>query len=172
MTKICKACGKEKPIEEFHKDKHKPKGVRADCKACRMSKLTGSGEFARAHIENTLRWRSRNYERSIASIRAWQEKHPERVRLSCIRNARKTTEEYVQFLMDLQRGCCGICGKDLITPESTREYHIDHDHETGKVRGLLCHGCNTNLGRYLHYETEFGERCREYLINSELLGVK
>lgn len=42
-----------------------------------------------------------------------------------------------------QGGVCGIC-KDERT--SDRRFHIDHDHETGAVRGLLCHACNTGIG--------------------------
>jgi hypothetical protein len=42
-----------------------------------------------------------------------------------------------------QRGeVCAICG----APPKTRKLHLDHDHKTGRVRGLLCYRCN----RFLH----------------------
>ena len=49
-----------------------------------------------------------------------------------------TPEEYDQMLEE-QNGC-GICGKKFSS------YHVDHCHDTGKVRGILCHNCNIMLG--------------------------
>jgi hypothetical protein len=51
-----------------------------------------------------------------------------------------------QFLLDLheqQQGKCKICGFE---PQTNRGLHVDHCHTTGKVRGLLCHGCNVAIG--------------------------
>lgn len=53
-----------------------------------------------------------------------------------------------EFLVDLhkkQNGRCAICGE---IPKTERGLHVDHCHETGAVRGLLCHGCNTGLGAF------------------------
>ena len=44
-------------------------------------------------------------------------------------------------LLEAQGGGCAICGA---TPK-TRRLHVDHDHATGMVRGLLCHRCNRAL---------------------------
>jgi Recombination endonuclease VII len=48
-------------------------------------------------------------------------------------------EEY-QSLLYKQKGCCAICGSLMDGPR------VDHDHQSGKVRGLLCHQCNVVLG--------------------------
>jgi hypothetical protein len=53
------------------------------------------------------------------------------------------TKEFLLDLYEKQQGKCKICG---IKPQTTRGLHIDHCHSTGKVRGLLCHGCNTSIG--------------------------
>ena len=51
-----------------------------------------------------------------------------------------TDDEYAR-LLEAQGGGCAICGN---TPK-TRRLDVDHDHKTGKVRGLLCHRCNRSL---------------------------
>ena len=54
-----------------------------------------------------------------------------------------TPEEY-QALSDAQNGLCRICQGP---PQGRwKRLHVDHDHATGKVRGLLCHWCNNMLG--------------------------
>lgn len=44
-----------------------------------------------------------------------------------------------------QNGCCAICLRHQ-AEISRRQLSVDHDHETGKVRGLLCHNCNIAIG--------------------------
>lgn len=48
-------------------------------------------------------------------------------------------------LLAAQDGCCAVCGD---TMGGGRNEHIDHDHETGVVRGLLCTHCNTAIGKF------------------------
>ena len=52
-----------------------------------------------------------------------------------------TIEDY-ENMFTLQNGCCAICG----IPIKKENCRIDHSHETGKVRGLLCISCNTGIG--------------------------
>lgn len=49
-------------------------------------------------------------------------------------------EEYEAMLIHQTNGCA-ICHR----PPKTRRLNIDHDHKTGKIRGLLCHRCNRGL---------------------------
>lgn len=55
-----------------------------------------------------------------------------------------TPEQYKQMHED-QQGKCKICNT---TPNTKRSLHVDHCHKTGKVRALLCSGCNTALGSF------------------------
>lgn len=53
-------------------------------------------------------------------------------------------EEYAA-LLERQHGVCAICGQP---PNEGGVLHVDHDHTTGVVRGLLCPPCNTGLGNF------------------------
>ena len=54
------------------------------------------------------------------------------------------TPEMIEQMLASQNGCCAICRDDK--PGGRGHWHIDHDHETGQVRGLLCQRCNSGLG--------------------------
>jgi len=54
-------------------------------------------------------------------------------------------EDYDKMLID-QLGLCAICGTQ--DPGGKGDFHIDHCHTTGRVRGLLCQSCNIGLGHF------------------------
>lgn len=62
-------------------------------------------------------------------------------------NFKLTPEEYTR-MMDEQLGSCAICNTALITCEDKYRPHIDHCHNTGEIRGILCHYCNVGLGMF------------------------
>ena len=53
-------------------------------------------------------------------------------------------EEY-KSILSAQGNKCAICGSTKANRKSDR-MHIDHNHSTGKIRGLICSNCNTALG--------------------------
>lgn len=62
------------------------------------------------------------------------------------------TPDKFNALMVSQDGQCRICRGRLVL--TGRGCHVDHDHETGLVRGLLCFRCNIALGWYELFATE------------------
>ena len=62
-----------------------------------------------------------------------------------IRSVYKLSEEQLLKLFVDQKGNCALCNVDL---ETVKKWVIDHDHETGKVRGILCWRCNHGLGQF------------------------
>ena len=58
-----------------------------------------------------------------------------------------TDDEYEGMLAE-QGGVCAICG----SPPKSRRLHVDHDHRTGAVRGLLCFRCYRALAGYVTVE--------------------
>ena len=56
-----------------------------------------------------------------------------------------SAEEFEAMLVT-QDGACAICRST--TPGGRGNFHVDHDHATGRIRGLLCHGCNVGLGNF------------------------
>ena len=88
-----------------------------------------------------------------AAFKRWRERNPETYRRSTKRtNLRKFALRHgVEIDIDLydqmvdeQDGRCLICASE---PGSIA-LAVDHDHETGRVRGLLCRSCNQGLGHF------------------------
>lgn len=74
-----------------------------------------------------------------------------------------TPGEYMAMYAE-QDGRCAICG--IHESELPKRLHLDHCHDTGRVRGLLCAKCNTSLGQF-EKEPERLLRAYEYLTGGE-----
>lgn len=126
--KTCNECGEPKTLEEFYRyspaasRKMKDKNARVGrCKAC-YHKRTRANWAALSPAEKTHRRRVKHYQRKYGI----------------------TPEEYEE-MRSTQKGRCAICGE--IGQESGYDrLRVDHDHETGMVRALICLNCNTVLG--------------------------
>ena len=81
---------------------------------------------------------------------------------------RISMEEFNQ-LVDFQEGRCAVCLKPF--EEMSRRANVDHDHETGQVRGILCTGCNTGIG-HLGDNIEGIKRALYYLQNTPYIEFK
>lgn len=118
------------------------------CRTCKIEK-TISGNFTR-HSKGSLR-----LDCNACRSRAWTEsnknpaKKEHRKKISKNSRLKKTygisTERYNE-LFSLTKGCCYICGLHQST--FNKALAVDHCHETGKVRGLLCSNCNLGLGLF------------------------
>lgn len=92
--------------------------------------------------------------------KTWKERHPEK-RKVYTRNSRIRAygiePEVYYAMLEKQSHKCAICGEE----SKQRTMNIDHNHKTGKVRGLLCNGCNLSLG---HLEKdEWVKKATQYL---------
>ena len=119
--KQCSNCKEFKIEREFQKDRSTPDGYDYKCKTCNSK-------------EAKILWKSKEGKQS-QRIRS---RKYELKRLYGI-----TLEDYNLLLKNQNYGCA-ICDKKV--ESKLKNLHIDHDHRTGKVRGLLCIQCNVTLG--------------------------
>lgn len=107
----------------------------AGCPECRT--IRRKAYSAKYYLNN----REFYLEKAREDRKQFPEKHQQRHRK---KNYGITEIDYLQLLAN-QTGQCAICQIDLKMLES-KKVHIDHDHETGKVRGILCNHCNVMIG--------------------------
>lgn len=78
-------------------------------------------------------------------MREFRKRHPDRKKSIHLKwKYGITLDQWNQMFQD-QNGLCLICKTDKPTGSG---WHTDHDHVTGKVRGILCNNCNIGLGAY------------------------
>jgi hypothetical protein len=96
-----------------------------------------------------------------AQLRRWQKNNPERIaairRKAMLKKNYGLTDEEYEAMVAAQGGACAICG-------TVAKLVVDHNHETGKIRALLCHKCNRGLGHF-NESPELMAAAIEYLRN-------
>ena len=140
---LCSICKEDLPVELMTKNKSRANGCGSYCKKCdNIRKKKWISKNRKRHNSNILKaknkWRKENPDKELE----------QRERADLNRKLKKfnlTKEEYLN-LKDSCKNKCMICHKT-----QDKELAIDHCHETGTVRGLLCSNCNTSLG--LVYES-------------------
>ncbi len=91
-----------------------------------------------------------------AYLRAWQIRNPILVKYHNIKTKYGLTQEQYQQMIMKANNKCEICQKEC-------KFCIDHDHKTGKVRGLLCDKCNKGIG-YFEDSVKKLNSARQYLM--------
>lgn len=136
------------------------------------------GDRAMTSAECQRRWRMLNPEKARAAQKRYRDKHPDKVKsrwgkwyaenkdshlagrrsyyrenreailtATASRNRKRLyglTTDMVATMIALQGGTCAICK----TPIEAKSAHVDHNHDSGKVRGILCSSCNLGLGKF------------------------
>ena len=94
-----------------------------------------------------------------AAHKEWRTRFPYKQKWIRIKLLYGMTEADYEEILQEQQQRCAICREELQTGKST---HIDHCHKTGRVRGILCNGCNVALG-YIKEDISLLRRIEEYL---------
>ena len=140
MTKACTMCHEEKPLTEYRSRGGSQKHLlKSKCNGC----------LYKEH----KRWTEENPEK----VREYRAKDPYTFKKRCARHG--ITPEEFWAMYEEQDGTCPVCDKAIDAEGSA----IDHNHETGEVRGILCKNCNRALG-LLGDNPETMARAEAYLL--------
>ena len=172
-TKKCNLCGKTKRLNSFHIDKECQNGRKNRFKKCALKKRSeyGQANKTKNHFVAERKCYACKQVKDSSEF-AKDRTSPGGISYDCkaCRREQRLLKEYgiseEQYLsmLNAQEGRCWICGIHC----SEKKLHIDHDHTTGIVRGLLCGNCNRGLGLFtenkqslekaIRYLTRFEER--------------
>lgn len=143
--KTCSRCRVTKARSEFYPDHRPGRDRQAHCKECNRDKQ-------RIHREKHGP-RVRNNEKTIYARRRWGNHLQRKYSI--------TVDEYESMLQS-QDGKCAICGAGEPGGRAKR-FHVDHDHATGDIRGILCVRCNYMIG-YSKDSPEILRKGADYLL--------
>jgi hypothetical protein len=146
--KRCRHCGELKPLEQFHRDRSVKDGRRPECKACTAAKRRARyRKDPAAEIARVKAWQQANSER-LNAYRRQRRSDPavrRRDRSGHLRRKFGITIDEYEARLARQGGGCAICGRDEPPAGSL---HVDHDHDSGRVRALLCVRCNNGIALF------------------------
>lgn len=121
--KECSICKEIKPYELFVKRNNRENAYQCYCKKCHNDKMRNS--------YNSNKMKDYDLKRSYG-----------------------IDLEFYENMFKEQNGCCKICNKHIneLNQKHKKNLCVDHNHETMKIRGLLCDKCNRGLGLFCDNE--------------------
>lgn len=126
-SRICVKCRIEKSVKDFVVDTYLKGGRTRDCKTCRAERFREPNKLWKADNPEALKC----YKEANRGTKGWEYRIKYTYGLS--------PQEYdKQFIT--QEGICAICPNEIEV--------VDHNHTTGKLRGLLCQRCKRGLGHF------------------------
>jgi len=126
VHKACTKCLENLPLDCFAKNSKGKFGHKSVCKSC--SNKEQRALTNRRKKEDLEKWRQFRWEKHIKSAYGL------------------TSEAYWSMAKNQDYGCAICDTKDNFVAQNPERLFVDHCHNTGKVRGLLCYHCNTFLG--------------------------
>lgn len=128
-TKKCTVCLIEKKVSEFYPRPGTKDGLRNNCIECH------NNHGAEYYVEND--------EKIKGKVKEYNKTHKLEAKNNKLKKAYGITLEERNAMLEDQGNVCKICKTD---EHKGRDWHVDHNHKTGKVRGILCQPCNTAIG--------------------------
>jgi hypothetical protein len=122
-SKKCRTCGKTLPIDKFYSyldNRTRKTYTFLDCRRCHYLKT------------DQRRKTKYNNNKDAAFKQVWKKLGID------------LTKEKALKLIEAQEWKCALCRDDLTETGS----HVDHDHSTGELRGILCPACNKGIGHF------------------------
>lgn len=177
-TQICRTCKKEKLLDKFYKNALYPNGYLNQCKDCVREydkkralkhpgpintgvKICSFCKKTKSVSEFTKRLRAKDGLRNRCKECDHQEekkyriKNPNQSKFCKIKNKYGLSKQQYYDILNRQNHTCAICNSKI-------RLHVDHCHQTNKVRGILCYLCNVGLGSFRD-NLQFLENAIKYL---------
>jgi hypothetical protein len=171
--KICTKCKIDKSLDDFHNDKHTKDGKSYICKNCNSLARYGKPysdkrdkNIAKEFDDGTKLCSKCNLIKDKDSF--YFMKKLNRHRSFCRECENNTTlkrvyklsdDEFNQIVEKRRNNICEICNCEN---ESNKNLFVDHNHSTGRIRGVICHNCNVAIG-HLRDDVDLARRIIIYL---------
>ncbi len=126
----------------------------ADTEEARIKKRARNRRYWEAHKKEinfrSAIWAKSHREQINARRRLLHKKNPNQAWEYNLQRYYGLTIEQYRGLLEKQNGQCAICGTTEAKGRGRmrNRFYVDHSHQTGKIRGLLCHHCNMSLGGF------------------------
>lgn len=131
-SRSCNTCNETNP-SSFYKLKNGEGRLYYKCKKC--------------HAKYISAWRKKNVDSvRLKERKLYASKSKTERRNSHLKKTYGITLAEFNIILNLQKFKCAIC--EEVRHSKTKPLYVDHDHRTGKIRGLLCKECNVGLGNF------------------------
>lgn len=137
-SKVCTICRLRLPFEAFHKSSRSKDGLQTRCRNCYRDwwneRYQSNPEFRAKRSEHVGKFHEEKY-----PSRREKQNNAKLFKMYGI------TREQFDVMSAGQGGVCAICSRP---PQGKARLSVDHQHETKRIRGLLCDPCNSALGLF------------------------